>query len=188
MVNIQRKWNLWFMLSVVLALMTTFQSKAIALDESAELLQKIPVTGTLSDGSTFQGRATITELSLNEAGQLVAKGVLRGKAGGKTVKQNFSNIVTQFSKTAPNKVNVAQTGPVCDILFLDIGAISLDLLGLTVDLSPVQLDINAVAGQGNLLGNLLCAVVSLLDGFNLDALLLGIINNILAAINEILGA
>src|SRR5687767_8568218 len=51
-----------------------------------------------------------------------------------------------------------------DILTLDIGAIHLDLLGLVVDTTPIGVDITAVAGAGNLLGNLLCAVAHLLDG------------------------
>ena len=39
----------------------------------------------------------------------------------------------------------------------------LDLLGLVVDLAPIHLDVTAVPGAGNLLGNLLCAVAGLLD-------------------------
>ena len=52
----------------------------------------------------------------------------------------------------------------CTILTLNIGAIHLDVLGLVVNLAPVNLDITAVPGAGNLLGNLLCAVAHLLDG------------------------
>jgi hypothetical protein len=55
------------------------------------------------------------------------------------------------------------TAAVCQILDLDIGRIHLDLLGLVVDLAPIHLGITAVAGPGNLLGNLLCAVAGLLD-------------------------
>ena len=51
----------------------------------------------------------------------------------------------------------------CEILHLDLGPLSLDLLGLQIDLSRVVLDITAQAGAGNLLGNLLCAVAGLLD-------------------------
>jgi hypothetical protein len=51
----------------------------------------------------------------------------------------------------------------CPILFLDVGPIFLDLLGLQVDVSQIVIDITAVAGEGNLLGNLLCAVAGLLD-------------------------
>ena len=66
------------------------------------------------------------------------------------------------------------SAPVCDILFLDLGPLFLDLLGLTVDLAEVILDINAVPGAGNLLGNLLCAVAGLLDPGGL----LGVIGNL----------
>lgn len=61
----------------------------------------------------------------------------------------------------------------CEILFLDLGPISLDLLGLQIDLSQIELDVTAVPGPGNLLGNLLCQVAGLLDD------LLGQVNNLL---------
>jgi len=52
----------------------------------------------------------------------------------------------------------------CDILDLLLGPLHLNLLGLHVDLNKVILHITAVAGAGQLLGNLLCAVAHLLDG------------------------
>ena len=51
----------------------------------------------------------------------------------------------------------------CTILDLDLGPLHLDLLGLVIDLNEIHLDITAVPGAGNLLGNLLCAVAGLLD-------------------------
>jgi hypothetical protein len=57
-------------------------------------------------------------------------------------------------------------------------------------LDEVTLDVNAIPGAGNLLGNLLCAVVGLLDpdnGLDLGGLLGSILNNLLEAINDILG-
>jgi hypothetical protein len=45
-----------------------------------------------------------------------------------------------------------------------LGPLDLNLLGLEVSLNRVVLDIVAVTGSGNLLGNLLCAVAGLLDG------------------------
>ncbi len=51
----------------------------------------------------------------------------------------------------------------CDILNLELGPIDLDLLGLVVTTSDICLDVYAQRGQGNLLGNLLCSVVELLD-------------------------
>jgi hypothetical protein len=52
---------------------------------------------------------------------------------------------------------------VCDVLHLELGPLNLDLLGLVVNLNQIILDIDAVSGPGSLLGNLLCAVVGLLD-------------------------
>jgi len=51
----------------------------------------------------------------------------------------------------------------CDVLNLVLGPLHLDLLGLVVDLNQLVLDITAVPGGGNLLGNLLCGVLGLLD-------------------------
>ena len=60
--------------------------------------------------------------------------------------------------------NAAARMAACDILNLVLGPLDLDLLGLLIHLNRVVLDIVAVAGAGNLLGNLLCAVAGLLDG------------------------
>jgi hypothetical protein len=52
----------------------------------------------------------------------------------------------------------------CDILNLEIeNGITLDLLGLLVETSPICLDVYAERGSGNLLGNLLCGLTGLLD-------------------------
>jgi hypothetical protein len=56
-------------------------------------------------------------------------------------------------------------------------------LGLTVHLDRVALNIAAVSGAGNLLGNLLCSVAGLLDGG-----LGGLLGQIQSLLNQILGA
>jgi hypothetical protein len=59
------------------------------------------------------------------------------------------------------------SGHQCDILNLEIPeGLHLDVLGLVVDTSPICLDVYAERGPGNLLGNLLCNVVKLLDNGN----------------------
>jgi hypothetical protein len=62
------------------------------------------------------------------------------------------------------RVTGAATANSCGILNLKLGPLHLNLLGLVVNLNKVHLTITAVPGAGNLLGNLLCAVVHLLDG------------------------
>lgn len=49
------------------------------------------------------------------------------------------------------------------VLYLDLEGVFLDLLGLEVDLEEVELQIDAMRGSGNLLGNLLSGVAGLLD-------------------------
>ena len=63
-----------------------------------------------------------------------------------------------------NAREAAKAMATCDILHLVLGPLDLDLLGLQVHLDRVVLNIVAVSGAGNLLGNLLCAVAGLLDG------------------------
>ena len=46
----------------------------------AKTLAQTPVTGRLADGGTFHGRLTLQALRLDEAGQLIATGVLSGTA------------------------------------------------------------------------------------------------------------
>ncbi len=126
-------------------------------------LLDLPTSGPLSDGGSFTGTLDVTKLALNQQGQLTISGLLNGTAtpsGGQA--QQLRN---QAFTTTASLLNKAQrAGVVCDILALDLGPLNLDLLGLTVDLSALDLNINAVPGQGNLLGNLLCAVAGLLDG------------------------
>lgn len=111
----------------------------------------LPVTGTLPDGTAFTGSLSNLTTSVVD-GVLQLSGTISGPglpAGGTTF-------------TAPIQDLATPAG--CRILTLDLGPLNLDLLGLVIDLAPVSLDITAVPGAGNLLGNLLCAVAGLLDG------------------------
>jgi hypothetical protein len=136
----------------------------------------IPVTRTLSSGAQFVGQLTITEIT-REDNQLLATGTLTGTA-------TLGTTVTQISQTFVNRpIGITQQGRTCRILLLDLGPLHLDLLGLTIDLSRVVLNITAHEGPGNLLGNLLCALVSLLDRNPLDILA---IDRLLDQINALL--
>src|SRR5688572_20040522 len=137
----------------------------------------------------FIGDARITHMAY-EGGQLIVSGVLNGVAtiGGEATKvkhQEFTTAATLGNEvTAVGASDMMQAVGECPILFLDLGPIFLDVLGLQVDLSQVVLDITAVAGAGNLLGNLLCAVVNLLNG-GLD---LSILNQVLGSVLDIINA
>jgi hypothetical protein len=68
----------------------------------------------------------------------------------------------------------------CDVLNLVLGPLNLDLLGLVIQLDTVVLDIFAVPGAGNLLGNLLCAITGLLDAPTIGQQLVNLLNQVLA--------
>lgn len=103
-------------------------------------------------GPGFTGQITdLTARAVDGAIQLT--GVIEGVLNGQTIAP------TPFTTV----VDALQVGESCTILDLDLGPLHLDLLGLVIDLNEVQLDITAVPGAGNLLGNLLCAVAGLLD-------------------------
>ena len=67
------------------------------------------------------------------------------------------------------------------------GPLDLNLLGLAVHLDEVVLDISAVPGAGNLLGNLLCGVANLLNGVNLGGILgASLTNTLTTLLNNVL--
>ena len=85
----------------------------------------------------------------------MASGILSGTVSDAT------GVVGSLLRTVLLPVTIGEAS--CDILHLDLGPLSLDLLGLQIDLSRIVLDITAQAGAGNLLGNLLCGVANLLN-------------------------
>jgi len=149
--------------------------------KDGSLLTNIPVAGTLAGGGTFAGSLNVTSLNFQN-GDLLATGTLTGTV---TRIIDGATVVTQVTQTFTNVLlGLTSNGGQCRILTLDLGPLNLDLLGLIVDLSAVSLDITAQSGPGNLLGNLLCALVGLLDNPNA---LLGDILDLLGNINRILG-
>jgi len=82
----------------------------------------------------------------------------------------------------------------CDILNLSLGPVDLNLLGLEVQLNncdnppgPVTVDVFAVPGPGNLLGNLLCGLSGLLDNGANTAAIARSLNRIADEIEAIIG-
>jgi hypothetical protein len=131
------------------------------------IMQVIPGVGT------FAGTLTTTSFTLVN-GVLNAVGTLTG---------TFTDIAGNVSQvTQAVTVPLTSFTGTCTILTLHTGAINLSLLGLNVALSPIDLVITATAAPGNLLGNLLCAVVHLLDSNGALGALTNLLNQILGAI------
>jgi hypothetical protein len=175
-------------ISAVVAGQTAKNAKKqiVAAIPTSDLLKNREVNGTLSNGGTLQGSLTITKFAFNQTTkQLSVSGALTygTQSTGSSVTpvtESFENIPATLTKGTSSK----QVGS-CDILFLDLGPIFLDVLGLQVDLSQIVLDIDAVSGSGNLLGNLLCQLVSLLDGSGLLTNIVQIIEQINAILSSL---
>lgn len=145
------------------------------------------VVGSTSDGGTVTGSFTPIRF-VERDGHVWAKGFLEGvitDASGK--KTMFSGIekmrVKKVNGTALGGTRAIERRATCDVLKLVLAPLDLDLLGLQVHLDRVVLEIVAVSGPGNLLGNLLCAVTGLLDGG-----LAGLLDQLRTLLNQILGA
>ena len=138
--------------------------------------------GTLTGGTAFTGGNFVGTLTVSSFqvvnGVLNAIGTLTGNlvdVGGNTVGPTVTQAVN---------LPVAVNGS-CPILNLTLGPLDLNLLGLAVHLNQVVLNITAVPGNGNLLGNLLCSVANLLNsGGPIQTLL----NNLVTTLNNILAA
>jgi|ERR1700731_4733044 len=133
------------------------------------------VQGADTLGNVLNGVFTITSFSTAN-NQLVANGTLTGTVTSAT------GTVTPVSQAVT--VPVSSVTASCPILSLVLGPLNLNVLGLQIQLNQVVLNITAVPGAGNLLGNLLCAVANLLNGGTLS----GILGQLQVLLNQILAA
>jgi hypothetical protein len=110
----------------------------------------------------------LTSLTFSN-GQLLAGGNVTTIVNGQTNLIPFSGVPVNISLAED------QTGAgACPILDLALGPITLDVLGLIVETSPICLQLTAYDGAG-LLGDLLCSVAGLLNGgLNLEQILSGL--------------
>ena len=154
------------------------------------------VTGEARKGVTFAGQYHVKRF-VTQGDKVKAVGRLTGKItkrNGDTSRVSETGVkmplrLAQSSATglptAPGTRSASVVG--CEVLDLVLGPLDLNLLGLNVHLDRVHLNITAVPGAGNLLGNLLCAVAGLLDGTGIGGLS-GILTNLLNALLGILNA
>jgi hypothetical protein len=153
----------------------------------------VPISGTATaaDGTVqaITGTFTIQRFARSQR-QIFAVGTVVGSIASATPGTAARTFVTQVSLPLvmpsdnpaatvadPNAVTTLAT---CDILNLVLGPLDLNLLGLEIHLNQVVLDIVAVTGAGNLLGNLLCAITGLLDGPGALAQIVSLLNSVLA--------
>jgi len=129
-----------------------------------------PVTGTV-DGTPFTGQLRVSQFVARDnaifavatitdvAGSISSQAIAAIQGGTYQLPVELSQDPASLSGHGKSSAELVS----CDVLFLQLGPLDLDLLGLVVHLDQVTLDINAESAPGNLLGNLLCAITALLD-------------------------
>jgi hypothetical protein len=145
-------------LATVAALVAAPLAPLHAAPKTPASITQIPITGTFANGGIFTGTFTLQRFATS-GGQVVAVGTVAGTATQGT--GAAAQVLTGISTVALPLLTPPTAS--CDILHLNLGPLDLDLLGLQVHLNEVVLDITAVPGAGNLLGNLLCSVANLLN-------------------------
>ena len=140
----------------------------------------IPLSGATDGQGTFTGTLRILRFAVQD-GKLIASGIVTGTLVDENgVSTAVIRTVTLPVNTGGGTTTLAAPAAVsCDILHLELGPLDLDLLGLVVHLDKVVLDLTAVPGAGNLLGNLLCAITNLLNGGGALTQIAGLLNQIL---------
>ena len=100
----------------------------------AKSLAQTPVTGRLADGGTFQGRLTLQALRFDEAGHLVATGVMSGVA---TPAVGRTTQVPAHTFTTP--VALLDLRGTCKTLVVDLAPLIVAPLVQALTLVPVVL-------------------------------------------------
>lgn len=117
---------------------------------------ELPLIGS----EEFTGR--IVNLKLTEGsdpGTVLASGKVIGYVNGDRINQRFEDILL---RVYDENCNIIDGNGVCQILFLELGPIFVDVLGSVVDVSdPIVVEIRAERGPSSLLGKLLCSLVGI---------------------------
>lgn len=175
----------------VVALLLLAATSAFAAGPKSTL--PLPIGGNFTDASgatgTFLGTFYLRDFAV-ENGALVGRGILSGTmttSTGTVIGSVFKQVslpvsfptTAAMAKSASSFAGGIASNATCSILALDLGPLDLNLLGLTVHLNEVVLNIDAQTGAGNLLGNLLCAVTNLLNGAGTLVDIANLLNQIL---------
>ncbi len=126
--------------------------------------QSVTVTGPTHQvllNTAVKLRAEGTPLNTTQQVAIPTSASALGLQSGATTAVSAPTAITAPTPPAVTPIPVPAG---CPVLHLVLGPLNLNLLGLTIVLQQVTLDIVAVPGPGNLLGNLLCGLVNLLNG------------------------
>lgn len=168
----------------------------------------LPITGSVTGGGAFNGTVTINRFAVQN-NALVAIGFVRGtitNAAGIAMNTGLRSVTFPVSLASLPVTTAAasdmatklmpalytgaaggswikvQATTTCGVLHLDLGAVATNLLGATVNLSPVTLDLSG--DSAGPLGGLVCQAIGLLNNV---VGVVGVLNSILGSLTGLLG-
>ena len=161
-----------------------------AKDNSGSL--QVQITGSATTGAAFAGTLSILRFEARGT-QVVAVGIVRGTVSGLGTglvgEVSFPVRVGPASQApAASNASVAQlpaaqqAATTCTALNLSLGAVNLNLLGVTVATQPISIDISGDSSAP--LGNLVCTI---LDTLNNVVGLVGLLNQLLGTLTGLVG-
>lgn len=137
--------------------------------DSLPALDTVNVTGVAKNGSQFTGKFAIQRFIVRRH-HAYAIGTLTGTLGTRHVTRYGVMLPVSLTGSTGSSSSARTAQASCPVLHLVLGPVNLNLLGLQVTLGggatgqqPIVLDITAIPGAGNLLGNLLCDLTNALN-------------------------
>lgn len=136
----------------------TFSIQRFARTTDGEVAAVGTLTVSLVDPASTQTRTIITQVAMPVARS-------GGAAAPSSSSIGFSQTSVTQSAVSPVASQGTRPGPdqACETLNLTLEGIELDLLGIPVQLDPVNVDFTVVPGTGSRLSGLLCGVNGALD-------------------------
>jgi hypothetical protein len=128
-----------------------------AAQAATPLTQTVAMTGKAKNGKRFTGTYAIDRF-IRRGGQTYAVGTLKGRR----VNPEDVRIPVDLARAAQAS-QILPTPNACQILNLTLQPIDINLLGLRVRTSRIDLRIEGVPGGCQLVGNLLCGRLGILD-------------------------
>lgn len=171
------------LLATALAATCLFAAPAIS---SAAVSVPVTFVPTGKTAPAVTGTFTINKFQ-NINGSLFAVGTVSYKSAFTSIAVPVTSVNGMSTQSASSSVTSAAAAATaaCPVLNLVLGPLNLNLLGLQVTLNQVTLDITAIPGAGNLLGNLLCDVAGLLNpGGGLSSIL----DELVTVLNQVLSS
>src|SRR6267378_1632658 len=135
-------------------------------DDKSRAKLYLPIAGTAPGGVTFAGTLSVQKF-IQRDGKPVAVGMVSGPATSSGVP--LGTVLTgpiEFPVQVEPGSAIAGAAPVsvqqatnCQVLHLELGAVNLNVLGLTVATQPITIDVSGVTGGTNVLDQLLCTIL-----------------------------